>query len=124
MTFGERLRLCMVESGYKQKELAEIIGITPTRLNYWIKDKREPDIPWIRKLAKTLNVTTDYLIGNTADPANVDTNDTAPVVYSERALRLAALYDSLSDEGRETIDKSVEIAERHFVQAAKPVKVV
>lgn len=67
MTFGERLALCVERTGLKQKQLAEMIEVTPTRLNYWIKDKREPDIAYIRKLAKALNVSTDYLIGNTPD---------------------------------------------------------
>lgn len=67
MTFGERLYECMQQAGYSQKQLAEKINITPTRLNYWIKDKRQPDIPWIRVLADALNVSTDYLIGNTPE---------------------------------------------------------
>ena len=64
MTFGERLAECMKKAGYNQKQLAEKIEITPVRLNYWIKDKRQPDIPLIRKLASALGVSADYLIGN------------------------------------------------------------
>ena len=64
MTFGERLSVCIKNAGYTQKQLAEKIGITPVRLNYWVKDKRQPDIPWIKKLASALNVSSDYLIGN------------------------------------------------------------
>ena len=69
MTFGERLLECMRNAGYNQKQLAEKIEITPVRLNYWIKDKRQPDIPWIKKLAAVLNVSADYLIGNNIEPA-------------------------------------------------------
>lgn len=64
MTFGNRLAECMKKAGYNQKQLAEAIGVTPVRLNYWIKDKRQPDIAWIKKLASVLNVSADYLIGN------------------------------------------------------------
>lgn len=71
MTFGERLYACMQQAGYSQKQLAEKIDVTPTRLNYWIKDKRQPDIPWIRALSAALNVSTDYLIGNTPEPSGV-----------------------------------------------------
>lgn len=64
MTFGERLESCMKKAGYNQKQLAKQIDVTPVRLNYWIKDKRQPDIPNIKKLASALNVSADYLIGN------------------------------------------------------------
>lgn len=67
MTFGERLNECMKQAGYTQKQLAEKLNITPVRLNYWIKDKRQPDIPWIKALSDALNVSTDYLIGNVPD---------------------------------------------------------
>ena len=67
MTFGDRLSECMKKAGYNQKQLAEKIGITPVRLNYWIKNKRQPDIPWIKKLASVLDVSSDYLIGNTIE---------------------------------------------------------
>lgn len=71
MTFGERLLDCMRKAGYNQKQLAEKLGITPVRLNYWIKDKRQPDIPWIKKLATALDVSSDYLIGNSTEaPSN------------------------------------------------------
>lgn len=66
MTFGERLSECIRNAGYSQKQLAERIGVTPVRLNYWIKDKRQPDIPWIKKLAVELDVSADYLIGNSS----------------------------------------------------------
>lgn len=70
MTFGERLFECMRKAGYNQKQLAEKIEITPVRLNYWIKDKRQPDIPWIKKLAAALDVSADYLIGNNVENSN------------------------------------------------------
>lgn len=69
MTFGERLFECMRKAGYNQKQLAEKIEITPVRLNYWIKDKRQPDIQWIKRLAAALDVSADYLIGNKVESA-------------------------------------------------------
>lgn len=64
MTFGERLALCIEKAGLNQKQLAEIMDVTPTRLHYWVRDKREPDISHIRELSNALGVTADYLIGN------------------------------------------------------------
>lgn len=40
MTFGERLVQLRKEKKISQKDFAAILGISPTRLNYWEKDKR------------------------------------------------------------------------------------
>ena len=48
-TFGKRLVSARNKLNLSQKDLAEKLGITPTRLNYYEKDKREPDISMIKK---------------------------------------------------------------------------
>ena len=50
MEFGDRLVKAREKKGLNQKELAQLLGITPTRLNYWEKNKREPDVFMIKKL--------------------------------------------------------------------------
>lgn len=65
MTFGERLVESRKKAGYNQKQFAEALDITPTRLNYWEKDKRQPDVEMIEKISRTLGVSADFLIGNT-----------------------------------------------------------
>lgn len=102
MTFGERLFTCIKNANITQKELAAQIGATPTQLNYWIKDKRQPDIPYIRSLAKVLNVSADYLIGN---DVNVLTSDilyisrpSGDINVDELRKYLHEVIDSLSDE--------------------------
>lgn len=67
MTFGERLAEYIAKSGLTQKQLADMIGVTPTRLNYWVKDKREPDVFYIKALAKALEITGDELLGTNHD---------------------------------------------------------
>lgn len=61
-TFGKRLTHYRSEAGYSQKEFAEALGITPTRLNYWEKDKREPDFFYIKKILDLLDVEADLLL--------------------------------------------------------------
>ena len=41
MTLGEKIVYYRDKKGWTQKALAERMGITPTRLNYWEKDKTE-----------------------------------------------------------------------------------
>lgn len=62
-TFGKRLVKVRKEKNLTQKKLAELLGVTPTRLNYWEKDKRKPDIEMTKKISEVLNVETDFLIG-------------------------------------------------------------
>ena len=66
-TFGKRLVYARNKKEYSQKQLAELMGITPTRVNYWEKDKREPDILMLKKLSELLGVDSDFLIGNWPD---------------------------------------------------------
>ena len=49
--------------GLTQKQLAENLGISPTRLNYYEKDKREPDVLMIKKIARELEVDPNFLLG-------------------------------------------------------------
>ena len=100
MTFGERLAMYIERAGMKQKDLAEAIGVTPTRLNYWVKDKREPDVFHIKALAQALGVTGDDLLDTAnashdilyiSKPSGSETTD-------EFRKRLHELIDQLDDE--------------------------
>lgn len=64
MTFGERIVFYRSKKNINQKQLAQILNITPTRLNYWEKDKRQPDVAMIKSLSEALEVSPDVLIGN------------------------------------------------------------
>ncbi|MBS5794741.1 MAG: helix-turn-helix domain-containing protein [Clostridiales bacterium] len=63
MSFGTRLIFAREQKKITQKKLSELLEITPTRLNYWEKDKREPDVEMIKKIARTLDTTGDFLLG-------------------------------------------------------------
>lgn len=111
MTFGERLVYARENNGMNQKQLAEALEITPTRLNYWEKDKRQPDVPMIRRLAEVLEVSADYLIG-------LDVKDSP----SSEALRIANRYDTLPQKGRDAVKAVVDIFED--VVDAAPTKII
>lgn len=61
--FGKRLVEARERKGYNQKQFAEILGITPTRLNYWEKDKREPDFFMFSKIITLLEEDANKLLG-------------------------------------------------------------
>lgn len=80
MTLGERIVEIRKDRGISQKELAEKLHISPTRLNYWEKDKRFPPIPMINAISAALQVDANYLIGQSEiekspTPANTDMED-------------------------------------------------
>ena len=116
MTFGERLVMSREAIGYSQKQLAESLGITPTRLNYWEKDKRQPDVEMIKALSSALNVSADYLIDNSANAKK------APSISPE-ARKIAEQYDNLDSHGKRMVDFIIdEETARMQAEQAKPTK--
>ena len=64
MTLGEKIVYYRDKKGWTQKALAERMGITPTRLNYLEKDKREPDVKMLNLLCRTLEVDPKILLSD------------------------------------------------------------
>ena len=112
-TFGQRLVSSREKRDLSQKEFAELLGITPTRLNYWEKDKREPAIEMIKAIAQILDVDTNYLIGYRAQ------NKNAPL-YSSEAEKLAQDYDGLDEHGKRIVRL---VADEEKARCAEQAKV-
>lgn len=110
-TFGERLTEERKKAGFTQKSFAEALGISPTRLNYWEKDKREPDVFNIKKILELLkNTDSDYLLG-----VNEIKQASEPVSPDPEARKQAAiqhLMNALSHAG--IIDRDGNMSDRDF----------
>ena len=63
--FGKRLKELRKENGYTIEQFADMVGISKSTLGYYENDKRMPDIEILARIADTLNVNADYLIGRT-----------------------------------------------------------
>lgn len=103
MTFGERLAYFISDAGMTQKQVAEAIGVTPTRLNYWVKDKREPDVFHIKALANALGITGDELLGTAikkTEPSDIlyISRPSGNPTTDELRKHLHDLIDQLDDE--------------------------
>lgn len=59
---GNRIQKLIKEKGYKQKELASMVGVTETAMSRYLKNEREPKMEVVANLATALDTTTDYLI--------------------------------------------------------------
>ena len=112
MTFGERIVFYRTQKGLNQKQFAQLLQITPTRLNYWEKDKRQPDVFMIKAISDALEISPDMLLGMVEDeenkntPISEETGDDDSISVAEMRqllLRLGYLTD-----GRDLTDKDVK----------------
>ncbi len=62
--FGERLRQLRKQVGLTQEQLARKANLSRRMIVYYESQGGEPDAHLIVKIAKTLNVSTDMLLGN------------------------------------------------------------
>lgn len=62
MAFGDRLLELLDEKDISQKEFAHILNIAPTTLNGYVRNKRQPDLELIKKIAAILEVSVDCLL--------------------------------------------------------------
>lgn len=109
MTLGEKVVYYRDKKGWTQKALAERMGITPTRLNYWEKDKREPDVKMLNLLCRTLEVDPKVLLSDEEiEKAPAPSEDSAEASAIEREMidRLVSL--GLVEEGLQLTDADVE----------------
>lgn len=59
---GDRILILLKQNDMTQRELAKATEIPEATMSRYIKNKREPKANSILKIAKVLNVTTDFLI--------------------------------------------------------------
>lgn len=61
--FAERLRNARIEKGCTQEEIANYLGFTRPTYTAYESGRRKPDNDTLVKIARFLNVSTDYLLG-------------------------------------------------------------
>ena len=67
--FSQRLRTVRDLRKLSQGDLAERSGLQPSAISHFETGGRSPSFDNLRRLADALNVTTDYLLGRSDDPA-------------------------------------------------------
>lgn len=88
---GERINEALATLNVKQKELAEQLNVKDNVVSYWCSGIRTPNTEQIIQIAKTLNVSTDYLLGVTNTMStNVD-------------LKAVSKYTGFDDKSIETL---------------------
>ena len=61
--FKKRVKDIMQNKGLKQSDLAKMTGIAEATISRYCNGRRTPNIKALVKIAKILNVSTDYLLG-------------------------------------------------------------
>ena len=67
ITLGEKIKNSRKAAGLTQEQLAEKLNVSRQAITKWESDKGIPDISNIKMLAKTLNVSIDYLLDDGTD---------------------------------------------------------
>lgn len=59
----KRLRECIKNSSYSQKEIASAIGVSPQTVSKYMKKDIFPALDTLAKLCKFIDVRADYILG-------------------------------------------------------------
>ena len=65
-TIGQRMSYLMKQKSITNIEMAELLNVDPSYIAKFKNDARRPNTYQIDRIARKLNVTTDYLLGNGA----------------------------------------------------------
>lgn len=63
--FGERLKELRIGKNMLQKELADLLKVSPSTIGMYERGQRDPDTDTLRFLAEYFDVSIDYLLGRT-----------------------------------------------------------
>ena len=62
-TLIEALQLAMDQKGLTQKAMANLLGVSPSRVNEYLSGKSEPTLKVARNIRKRLNIDADIILG-------------------------------------------------------------
>lgn len=103
----ERIKQKMLEHGMKQATLAKEAGITPAALSQILSKERSPSTSVLVKLANTLDVSVDFLLGRT------NTTDIASVLSNTEVLNFYRSFSSLDrNEKNQVMDMVAFLKQR------------
>lgn len=65
MKFARRFRGLRAEKGWTQREVANLLGVSPTTVASWEQEKNNPGLDTLVEIAHLFDVSVDYLLGLT-----------------------------------------------------------
>ena len=98
------------EKGLTQSELGKELGISPSTVGMYEQGRRVPDVPILKKMSAFFNVSIDYLLEN----VNHNVPMKMPKDLNKFLQQSEIIFDgdtyNLTDEERELVMKSLEVA--------------
>ena len=82
----ERIFELVKKKKIQQKDLATNIGVRPSTLSDWKKQRIKPSVDDIIKIAQYFNVSTDYILGLTDIPCNTLSQSQTELTENEREI--------------------------------------
>lgn len=105
-TFGKRLTECRKAKNLSQKELAKIFNTSHTTIGKYERDEMVPSIEAAKKLAKILDTTVGYLLGE---------NEQSDLFKDKKMLQRLQDIAKLPERERSSILLTID----NFIKAAK-----
>ena len=103
-TLGERVSFLIDNMEITQVSLAKKIEISPMTLSKYIQNKNEPRSSTIAKLAKSLNTTSDYIVGLSDD---FSPPDGSMPISNKREQELLFNFRKLSEKDKIKIEERI-----------------
>lgn len=105
-SFGKKLAECRKAKNLSQKELAELFKTSHTTIGKYERDEMTPSIDAAKKLAKILDTTVGYLLGE---------NEQANLFKDQKMLKRLQDIMGLPEKEKDCIITTID----HFIKAAK-----
>jgi transcriptional regulator with XRE-family HTH domain len=105
-SFGKKLAECRKAKNLSQKELAELFKTSHTTIGKYERDEMTPSIDAAKKLAKILDTTVGYLLGE---------NEQANLIKDQKMLKRLQDIMGLPEKEKDCIITTID----HFIKAAK-----
>lgn len=105
---GKRLKQARERKKLSQIEAAKLLGISNGTLSGYERNYRDPDTNVLEKMADLYEVSTDYLLGRTDDPAPSKVDKLRKLGLKENEEMHFFNLEGLSDEDIEFIKNQIE----------------
>lgn len=99
---GKRIKETREKVGFNQAKLATEADITPAAISQIEAGDRTPSTPILRRLASALQVSTDYLLGET------DKAELKDLLQDQSVQKFFRGFQDLSEQDKIQIEKQIE----------------
>lgn len=105
--FPERLLIAIHRRKITQRELAERIGVSPKVISKYVRGRSTPTLDTLYKIADALDVSVDWLLGRTNEPAEFHATE----IEDEFKPQVKILYRALKDGSKPSTKTLMMLAE-------------